>query len=131
MLNSIQNWLSGYLGQVQVDYLDSPTGSLGLFPTGCRVVTESRDVLGNIRRKYRCSFILKRVVSAGVSHFDHAKWLMDFSAWVHGSAAPQLGENTRWYTQNGRLQKVTKAGSAIYSVELMAEYMSLEKDYEN
>ena len=133
MLDTVKNWIAGYCGGgITVDYVDSAAPSLGLFSKGCEQIQRTDDILGNSTGRFRWHFTLKRVVPGYGSQEEAARWAMDFQQWILGQTQyPQLGENTRWYAENGRLQSVSKAGTCLYTVALIGEFTRKQMEETN
>lgn len=128
MLDRVQNWLKtcpGYPGHISVDYLDAAAPGMALYPQGAQQVSRVTDILGNCKEKIRYRFLVK-VVTGTKNREDATRWALDFQQWVRlqdaQKQAPQLGENTQWHAQKGRLESVTKTGTCIYCVELVSEF---------
>lgn len=119
-------WLQEFTGQpVTLDYIDYRPGAAGLFPQGQKLLAQRADILGNQWLSLRQSFTL---MAAEPGQSD---WPDRLTQWVHThKAPPQLGKNTRWLAQNGRLRQTTAAGTAVYTVDLVAEYEK-EKTHED
>lgn len=129
MLQTVKDWIAKFAwweGETTVDYLDSAAPGTGLFPKGYREIQRTVDILGNVTVKYRYEFTVKRVAPCHKGQVDPAIWALDLHTWVYSQEvreiAPQLGENTHWRAENGRLEKNTQAGTCIYRVDLIAEF---------
>ena len=134
MLDTVKKWLAEFVGDTPlwVDYLDSSAPGVGLYPKGVQVISHSRDILGNARQRLRCRFTVRFTAPGLQDKTQAAQSLLTFEKWIAESrSAPQLGEDTRWYTENGRLEKVTRVAAAVYAVELIAEYWNMEEKHEN
>lgn len=124
MLDTVKGWVGAFTGEpLSVDYMASAAPGTGLYPKGYQQLRRSVDILGNESVRYRCSFILKRTVAGLEDKTRAARWMLDFQNWVRTSTdAPQLGMDTLWRAENGKFEKVTQAGTGIYTVELVAEF---------
>lgn len=123
MLQQVKQWLEGYMGVMSVDYVGSNAPGTGLYPKGIRLLSQKRDILGDIAQRCRCQFTIRRVVSGIADKTDHALWLLEFQNWVRRCQdAPQLGEDTQWYAENGKCTQTTQAGTGIYTVDLFCEF---------
>lgn len=128
MLDAVKGWIGEFVGQpLTVDWMDAATPGTGLYPKGLQPIRRSMDILGNESVRYRCRFTLRHVAADVRDKTRAAAWLLDFQNWVCDHPGPRLGQDTRWYTENGRLEKVTKSCTAIYAVELVAEFTENEE----
>lgn len=139
MLQTVKDWIAQFAwweGQTTVDYVDSAAPGAGLFPKGYREIQRTMDILGNVTVKYRFDFTVKRVVASQGDKTAPALWALDLHTWVRSQEilgkAPQLGENTHWRVEKGRLEKNTQAGTSVYTVDLIAEFTQRQgENYEN
>lgn len=132
MLEKLKAWLQtfpGWDGALQLDYSEAVPGNTGLYPKGMTELSRREDVLGNL--KVRCSYLftLQRAAAAGE---ENARWLLEFQNWVADQArlglAPQFGDEPRTERLRafeGKLQKHTQAGCALYTVQLCAEFTKI------
>ena len=134
MLDTVKKWLAEFVGDTPlwVDYLDSSVPGMGLYPKGVQVISHSTDILGNGLVKLRYRFTVRFATAQLQDKSQAAQSLLAFEKWVVGSkSAPQLGMDTRRYTENGRLEKITKSQTAVYSVDLLAQWIIREENNEN
>ena len=132
MLDELKQWLQTFPrweGTLQVDYAEAVPGNTGLYPKGMTELSCREDVLGN--RRIRCSytFTLQRTAAAGE---ENARWLLDFQQWVARQErlglAPKFGDEPqteRLRAFDGRLEKHTQTGCALYTVQLYAEFTKI------
>lgn len=134
MLDTVKKWIAEFAGDIPVwvDYLDSSVPGMGLYPKGAQVISRSTDILGNGQVKLRYRFTVRFTTAQLQDKSRAAQSLLAFENWVAGSkSAPQLGMDTRWYTENGRLEKITNSRAAVYSVDLLAQWIIREENNEN
>lgn len=132
MLDILLQWLRTFPrweGTLGLDYADGVPGNCGLYPKGITEISRREDVLGNSRVRYRCTCTLRRNAAAGE---ENARWLLDFQNWVAEQSrlglAPQFGDepgSERLRAYEGKLEKHAQTGSALYTVQLSAEYTKL------
>ena len=132
MLDKMRPWLQTFPeweGTLSLDYADGVPGNSGLFPRGITELSRREDVLGNIRIRYSCTYVLRRNAVAGE---DNTRWLLDFQNWVAEQSrlglAPQFGDepgSERLRAYEGKLEKHAHGGSALYTVQLSAEYTKI------
>lgn len=130
MLEKVKQWLETFPqweGSLQLDYMDAVPGSSGLYPRGLTELSRKEDVLGNIRVQYRCVFLL-RTAAAG----ENAQWLLDLQNWVMEQdrlgLAPKFGDEPKTEhvrALEGRLDSQKQVGSAVYTVQITAEFTKL------
>lgn len=117
ILEILQRWLEARQILPQVDRCGLQPGQTGLFPLGQQELSRREDVLGNVTRRVRYSFSLRRTAVPGQ---DSAAWALQLQQLSAGQP-PQLGENQRFWAEKGRLLKHTSTGLGIYEIRLMAE----------
>ena len=132
MLEKVKAWLQCFPkweGSILVDYLDGEPGSSGLYPNGITELSRREDVLGNSKVRCRCTFLLRRTVIRGE---DNACWLLEFQNWVMEQdrlgLAPKFGDEPKTEhirASNGKLEKCDQVGSALYTVQLQAEFTKI------
>lgn len=132
MLETMKTWLMtypGWEGTLQFDYLDAVPSSNGLYPRGVAELSRREDVLGNVKVRYGCSFLLRRTAATGE---ENARWLLNFQNWVAEQdmlgLAPKFGDEPkteRIRAFEGRLDSHKQVGSALYTVQLTAEFTKL------
>lgn len=132
MLDVMKNWLQTFPGweeTLQFDYADAVPGNAGLYPKGITELSRREDVLGNVKTRYSCAFTLRRAAGQGQ---ENAQWLLDFQNWVAEQdrlgLAPKFGDEPgteRLRAFEGRLEGHKQVGSALYTVQLTAEFTKL------
>ena len=132
MLDRMRTWLQTFPrweGTLQLDYADGVPGNCGLFPRGITELSRREDVLGNTKIRYGCAFVLRKTAAAGE---ENARWLLEFQNWIaeqdRQGLAPQFGDepkSERLRAYEGRLEKHAQTGSALYTVQLSAEFTKL------
>ncbi len=126
MTEQLIAWLQTYpqwTDTLQLDTTGAVPDGCGLFPQGTQVIARQEDVLGNVRCRFRAKFRLLRVSSG---RQDDSLWMERFAAWVHQQSAagtvPRLGEKTWLEARSGRKSEGSHPGTAVHSIELIAEY---------
>ena len=132
MLDELKQWLQTFPlweGTLQVDYAEAVPGNAGLYPGGMRELAWREDVLGNRKVRCSCTFTLRRAAAAGE---ENARWLLEFQRWVAEQEqlglVPRFGDeprNERLRAYEGKLDKHTQAGCALYTVQLNAEFTKI------
>lgn len=120
MLEKMRDWLGGlsfWQGELpEIDKLSAKPGSAGLFPLGQKILKSREDVLGNVHRLARYSFLLKKTAIPGL---DSAAWCMALQQAAKENP-PRLGQKD-FYAQEGSLKKDTATGVGMYEIRLVAE----------
>ena len=132
MLETMTRWLRTFPkweGTLQLDYADGVPGNNGLYPRGLTELSCREDVLGNTKIRYSCSFVLRKTAASGE---ENARWLLDLQQWVAEQdrlgLAPKFGDepkSERLRAYEGKLEKHTQGGSALYTVQLSAEFTKI------
>lgn len=132
MLETMQKWLETFPmweGTLQLDYADSVPGSTGLYPRGITELSRREDVLGNVKVRYSCTFILRRTAARGQ---ENARWLLELQRWVAEQdrlgLTPRFGDEPkteRLRAFDGRLDRHSQVGSSLYTVRLSAEFTKI------
>ena len=132
-LEKMKNWLLScpYLGAgvLHTEHTDAAPVSSGLYPLGMEIVKETGDVLGNRSQLCRYRFQLRQVVpEKGVD----ADRLMRLQNWVQEcTEKPAFGdapEKVRIRAENGQLRKASQTGTAMYTVDITAEFIKNYKE---
>ena len=117
--------------ELHTDHTAAQPENSGLFPLGAEELSRREDVLGNVKTRYSCAFMLRR---AAVPGEENARWLLELQNWTADQdrmgLAPKFGDEPkteRIRAFEGRLEKHTQSGSAMYTVQLTAEFT---KSYE-
>lgn len=142
-LEKIQDWIKTFpqydaLTTFSVDYTSAEPTNGGLMPAGLVEVSRTTDIVGNVTVSNQYNFTLYFVFlkSPGdeTTAEENAQWLMDFQDWVQAQSvagkAPMFGDDARQETtkaQNGMLLEADAEGTAVYSVNLSANFV---KKYE-
>ena len=142
-LEKIQDWIKTFpqydaLTTFSVDYTSAEPTNGGLMPAGLVEVSRTTDIVGNVTVSNQYNFTLYFVFlkSPGdeTTAEENAQWLMDFQDWVQAQSAtgksPFFGDDARQETmkaQNGMLLEADAEGTAVYSVNLSANFV---KKYE-
>ncbi len=132
MLEKMKQWLQTFPlweGILQLDYAEEVPGNAGLYPKGMTELSCREDVLGNLRLRCRCDFLLRR--RAG-KHEENALWLLEFQNWVMAQErlglAPKFGDEPqteRVRAFEGQLHSHEQVGSTMYTVRLSAEFTKI------
>ena len=132
MLEKMKNWLQTFPlweGSIQVDFVDADPGNTGLYPKGITELSRREDVLGNVKVRCRCSFLLRRRTVSGE---ENARWLLAFQQWVMEQnrlgLTPKFGDEPkteRMLAADGRLETASQVGSGLYTVQLQAEFTKI------
>lgn len=119
------------VARLWVDGAPAVPGTAGLFPAGVQVTERRVNLLGEVREKCRASFALRLVLPyTGNSARDNAARLLELQRWVltesAGGRAPVFGntdtDRERLSAADAKLEKVGDEGTAVYAVQLKAEY---------
>ena len=131
MVDKLKKWLETYDGFscFTVDYTGPRPGDRGIFPAGPEEISRKADVLGNVKIRSRCRFILRFVAARPEDGTENADRLLKFESWVRRQSALGLGpgfgnvpEEERIRAEKGSLSQVRGAGTGTYSVQLTAEF---------
>lgn len=114
-----------------VDGAPAVPGTAGLFPAGVQVTQRRVNLLGEVREKCRASFTLRLVLPYGGNRArENAALLLELQRWVleesAGGRAPVFGNadtsQERLTAADAKLEKTGDEGTAVYAVQLKAEY---------
>lgn len=138
-IEKIQEWIKSYpgykaLGGFSVDYTGADPSNGSVMPSGLVEVSRTSDIVGNttVQCQYNFTlyFIFPKAPGDDVGSQENAQWLLDFQDWVQnqsmGRKAPSFGDDPRQETmkaQNGALYGADEEGTAVYSVQLSANFM--------
>lgn len=139
ILQALRSWLLGAPGMGQVrrlylDYTAPQPDQGGLFPAGVTVLGCREDLLGNRVLRCRAQFILRLVLpfapGADGPAAQNAALLLALAAWVQAQSAahraPTLGNDSQeretLHAGPARLETLREGGTAVYRMELTAEY---------
>ena len=127
-LEEVKNWLVSFPGwgeaALRIDCLQPEPENGALLPKGLQLLQTREDVLGNRVQRLRCVFSVQRTEHApkdadAAQLLALQQWILDSCA---AGTAPQLGEDTRWRAEHGQLAGSKGAGTAVYTLELTAEF---------
>lgn len=114
-----------------VDGAPAVPGTAGLFPTGVQVTERRVNLWGEVRLRCRAAFTLRLVLPYGSrSAQENAATLLELQRWVLAESAagtaPVFGNadtgQERLTAADARLEKAGDEGTAVYAVQLKAEY---------
>lgn len=122
-LNQVADWIKTFPqwgdAPLSVDLTPPTPGSCGLFPIGEEEVSRREDVVGNVVRRYKQEFLLRRVALRGE---QAAAWLIAFGRWVRNTQPPALGQDCLAKALRGRLLTSVHTGIATYEIKISMEY---------
>ena len=115
---------------LRTDCTDAAPESFGLYPKGQEVYKRREDVTGTVTISCRSRYLLRRM--AKCREEENARWLQALTDWVQQESAmrrvPALGDGyTRLRAENGKLKSRDQAGTAVYELDLIAEYEMIYK----
>lgn len=130
MLQQVKTWLAAFPlwenTRLWVDKTDYLPNSAGLICQGLEQVSQKTDILGDVTGQTRCRFTLHWVVSDKADPQDMAQKLLELQNWVLAQSAagtaPRLGAHTQWLAQAGKREELTHAMTAVYTVDIIAQY---------
>lgn len=132
MLEALTRWLQTFPqweDSIRIDFVDARPGSTGLYPKGLKEISRREDVLGNLTVRCRYDFLLRKLGGSGE---ENANWLVQFQNWVmeqdRQGLAPQFGDDPkleRIRAFEGQLHSHAQVGSALYTVQLSAEFTKI------
>ena len=113
---------------MEVDTTLAVPANAGLYPLGFTVVRQQQDVAGNYKTHCRYEFLLRCALPEGEAA---AEKILMIQNWVFQQnlqgITPGFGGNETVWAQEGRLERATQVGTALYCVKLTVNY---EKEYE-
>lgn len=137
-LDKIREWITQFpiydrLKEFSVDFTAPVPGNGGIMPGGVTELSRTTDIWGNVAVRNQYNFTLYFVFAKAVDDDDgaeeNAQFLLDFQAWVQAQSvtrkAPTFGDEPRTETmkaQSGMLIGTDEEGTALYSVQLAAEF---------
>ena len=132
MLDTMKQWLQTFPdweGDLQLAYADQVPGNAGLYPRGMTQLSRREDVLGNVTVRWGCNFLLRRWAAA---REDNARWLLRLQQWIAQQEqlglTPKFGDDPaseRMRAFEGKLDQHSQTGSALYTLQLQAEYTKI------
>ena len=117
IFETLLSWLQDNGILPAVDSCGVMPGQAGLYPLGVEMRETTKDVLGNVRRKARYTFLLRCIATVGEDAARKLLQLQDTAA----KSPPELGENARFWAEKGKLTKDTGTGTGLYEIRLIAE----------
>ena len=114
-----------------VDGTPAVPGTAGLFPAGVQVTERRVNLLGEVRERCRATFTLRVVLPYGAGSTEtNAATLLNLQTWVlrqsAAGQAPVFGnadtDRERLTAADARLERATDEGTAVYAVQLKADY---------
>ena len=117
IFENLLSWLKQQGILPAVDACGAKPGETGLFPIGVDELRYRKDVLGQVTRFVRYSFLLRCVALPGEDAARKLLLLQEMAA----NDPPFLGENARFRAEKGKLVKDTGCGSGLYEIRLIAE----------
>ena len=114
-----------------VDGAPAVPGTAGLFPAGVQGTERRVNLWGEVRLRCRASFTLRLVLPyGGRSVRDNAATLLELQRWVleqsAAGTAPVFGNTDtaqeRLTAADAKLERASDEGTAVYAVQLKAEY---------
>lgn len=135
-LQTLCDWLrtAPALAEVKTLWVDGAPavpGTAGLFPAGVQVTERRVNLLGEVRERCRASFTLRLVLPyGGRSAETNAATLLALQRWVleqsAAGLAPVFGNTDtgreRLTAADAKLERAGDEGTALYAVQLKAEY---------
>ena len=135
-LQTLCDWLrtAPALAEVKTLWVDGAPavpGTAGLFPAGVQVTERRVNLLGEVRERCRASFTLRLVLPyGGRSAETNAATLLALQRWVleqsAAGLAPVFGNTDtgreRLTAADAKLERTGDEGTALYAVQLKAEY---------
>lgn len=115
-----------------VDHTDPVPGRCGLYAVGQEEISRHQDVVGNVRVRNRCTYILKRVTTGQQNSMENAQWLMALQQWLqeqsYAGLAPVFGDEPaaeQIRGEKGRLQDTRQTGTGVYTVTVTVEFTKI------
>lgn len=135
-LRTLCNWLRtapalAGMKTLWVDGTPAVPGTAGLFPAGVQVTERRVNLLGEVRERCRATFTLRVVLPYGAGSTEtNAATLLALQRWVleqsAAGLAPVFGNTDpgreRLTAADAKLERATDEGTAVYAVQLKAEY---------
>ena len=123
MIDIIYKWLKGYSGltYIQRDRVDERRSGSGLFFRGVTLVSQKPDLLGNLRRRKKLSFRIRRYAEPT----DCAVFFLMLGQWVE-ETAPTLGMDQVVCLSGAHLVRDSDLGLALWEADLDITYTEEE-----
>ena len=143
-LEKMRHFVESYPGAdsfqgYKVDYTDQIPSNGAIFPSGLVEIQRKTDILGNVTvtNQYNFGLYCVFVKPSGddVAATVNADWVMGFQEWVQEQSiigqAPVFGDVPkleRIMAQNGVLYDADDEGTAVYSVQISAQFTRIFKE---
>lgn len=144
VLERVRAWLLTFPGmervqQLRIDYGAPQPDNGSIAPAGLTELSRREDILGQVRVENRCSFKLYFVLAFAAEDAacvdENANWLLSLQEWVQAQSvarlAPVFGDVPQkevMHAHDGVLEEVREEGTAVYAVELTADFI---REYNN
>lgn len=138
-LQKIREWIKTFpqyadLREFSVDFTSAAPGNGGIMPGGLTEISRRKDVWGNVtvtnQYNFTLWFVFEKAQEDDAGSEKNAQFLMDFQNWVQAQSAtgfaPTFGDEPRTESmtaQNGALYGTDAEGTALYTVQLTAEFI--------
>lgn len=138
-LQKIREWIATFpqyaeLREFSVDFTSASPGNGGIMPGGLTELSRKKDVWGNVtvtnQYNFTLWFVFEKAQDDDEGAERNAQFLMDFQNWVQRQSAtglaPTFGDEPRsenMTAQNGALYGTDAEGTALYTVQLTAEFI--------
>lgn len=138
-LQKIREWITTFpqyseLREFSVDFTAAEPGNGGIMPGGVAELSRKRDIWGNVtvtnQYNFTLWFVFEKAQDDDEGAEKNAQFLMDFQNWVQQQSAtgraPTFGDAPRTESitaQNGALYGTDAEGTALYTVQLTAEFI--------
>lgn len=143
VLEKIRSWLLTCPGidrfrSLEVDYYSQVPDNGSIAPAGLVEISRTEDILGNVtvenQYNFGLYFVAEKAPEDDSGASANAEWLMALQNWVQEQSlrrlAPAFGDEPdteRLQAQNGSLYASDEEGTAVYMVQLSANF---KKHYE-
>lgn len=143
-LEKMRHFVESYPGAdsfrgYKVDYTDQIPSNGGIFPSGLVEISRQTDITGSVTVTNQYNFGLYRIFAKppgdDVTATINADWVMGLQEWVQEQSiarlAPVFGDVPhleRIMAQNGVLYDADDEGTAVYSVQISAQFTRIFKE---
>lgn len=138
-LERLREWLkkcpqASCFANWNIDYTDQMPGIFGIFPAGLSEIGRKRDIVDNLTVTNRYNFaiylVMQKAPEDDIQASFNAGWVMQFQNWVQEQSllhrAPVFGnidtDQEVIRAQNGALYEAEESGTAMYVIQLSAEF---------
>lgn len=137
MVDSIKDFILTYpdISELHIDYVDDKAHNFAIMPNGQTVISQFKDILGNVIKEKQYNVVLYVVDMAfdDVVRLDNSNWLDNFTKWVEENPnRPILGdypEEETWAIQNGMLFERHESGDfGTYQLQIGITYKIKEEN---